>query len=326
MSDRHWVIRRMVHDRAKVLVTHHRAQAVLELSAPKLVRVSWSAWLRAEHADADPLAPTPELEAMIRTVEILARGQHPPSLPYCPGIPRADLDPRVLAIDELAEAVGLSRDDVDARTSEIGRAFARTADAALARWREDMEADRRPEKSAPPTHAEPEPDRAPAPRRSFRSVVAPRASLPGWARALIFADEPPPIPEDNSGADGHGPGLDEEFEAVDDAEAIALEFEDERRLVIVRKALSGVARVAGRYTLDVVADLLVGRATGCIRHEGLDAVSTFGVLAKHDCAWVRGLLTACECAGLVERRGLTVLGSEVMLGRDSVRVEFDGWE
>jgi len=84
--------------------------------------------------------------------------------------------------------------------------------------------------------------------------------------------------------------------------------------VVVQKALSGVARVNGRFNLRVVADLLVGERTGCLSHTGLDRVKTFGALADHRREWVTEVLVRCEKQGLIESNKLTAAGGDVMRG------------
>ena len=99
----------------------------------------------------------------------------------------------------------------------------------------------------------------------------------------------------------------------------AAEFgEDEARL-IVRKALSGVARCHGRYGLGAVAKLLHGDADERLERAGLARVSTFGVLAEHRAEWLTRLLRRCVTAGYVVFSGgdrpvvgLTEAGARVM--------------
>jgi ATP-dependent DNA helicase RecQ len=97
--------------------------------------------------------------------------------------------------------------------------------------------------------------------------------------------------------------------------------------LIVRKALSGVARVHDRYGMGLVAKLLKGLGDERLSHSGLDAVSTFGVLAEHTEDWLLRLLRRCVTAGWIDFRGgdrpvvvLTDEGRQVMQGRREARV------
>ena len=50
-------------------------------------------------------------------------------------------------------------------------------------------------------------------------------------------------------------------------------------LDVVRRALAGVARARARVGMQAIAAMLVGESTERVRKSGLDALSTFGVLA-----------------------------------------------
>jgi ATP-dependent DNA helicase RecQ len=68
---------------------------------------------------------------------------------------------------------------------------------------------------------------------------------------------------------------------------------------IVRKGLSGVARVHGRFGLTLAAKLLRGAPDERIARTGLDRVSTFGALRERDDDWIVRLLRRCVTAGWV---------------------------
>lgn len=109
------------------------------------------------------------------------------------------------------------------------------------------------------------------------------------------------------------------------------EFDEEQTTLIVRKALSGVARIDRRYGLLAAVALLAGHADERLARSGLDQVKTFGVLAdearRYGEAWLKKLLNRCVAAGWVEYTGtdrplaaLTREGRDVMLGRRPARI------
>lgn len=102
------------------------------------------------------------------------------------------------------------------------------------------------------------------------------------------------------------------FEEGEDPEELSL---------IVRKALSAVARVHGRFGLRSVAKLLRGASDARLQRAGLDQVKTYGALSEYPEAWLVSLLSRCVTAGWVRFFGddyplvcLTETGSEVMKG------------
>jgi ATP-dependent DNA helicase RecQ len=112
-------------------------------------------------------------------------------------------------------------------------------------------------------------------------------------------------------ADAGGP-------AVQDGEAVTL---------LLRKALSGVARIHGRYGLSAAVALLRGQDDPRLRSSGLDATTTFGVLADYDEVWLTRLLRRCVTAGWVDFAGgdrpvavLTETGSAVMQAKREARL------
>jgi len=105
----------------------------------------------------------------------------------------------------------------------------------------------------------------------------------------------------------------------------APEVDGEEAAMLVRKALSGVARIHGNFGLTKAARLLVGKSDDGLRRAGLEGVSTFGALAEHDLTWVVRLLRRCVTAGWVTFTGderpvvrLTQEGIEAMRGERPV--------
>ncbi len=97
--------------------------------------------------------------------------------------------------------------------------------------------------------------------------------------------------------------------------------------LIVRKALSGIARVHGRYGLTAAAKLLKGNKDPRIERAGLESTRTFAALAEHSEAWITKLLRRCVTAGWADFHGdphpvvhLTEDGKEVMAGRRPARL------
>ncbi len=97
--------------------------------------------------------------------------------------------------------------------------------------------------------------------------------------------------------------------------------------LIVRKALSGVARIHGRYGLSAAVALLRGQDDARLRSAGLDQTRTFGVLAERGELWLTKLLRRCVTAGWVDFVGgdrpvaaLTETGSAVMRGERAARL------
>jgi ATP-dependent DNA helicase RecQ len=97
--------------------------------------------------------------------------------------------------------------------------------------------------------------------------------------------------------------------------------------LIVRKALSGIARVHGRFGLNAAAKLLKGVDDERLGWSGLTQVTTFGALADRKEEWIVRLLRRCVTAGWVDFTGgerpivvLTEAGREVMHGRRPARL------
>jgi hypothetical protein len=303
-----WLRRRTIDDRADVLVVHRRARALLELAGHRFVRVSWGAWVRVQRSgtevDGEPLAPTPRVAELVAIVEALADGCQ--VLPHHTGAPRHATDPRIAAIDELAHLAGVGLDDLDDRTHRIGLPIDRMLREAMERMRRAATgggADgRRDRAHKVPAKRPPAPADLPVYSRS----VAARAGLRLWVRVVVF-DEPPHYDE---------PVLDEPPGFYEEPEPIEVSAAN----LVVRKALSGVARVDGRGDLDAVADLLVGFRTGLLRQYELDKVKTFGTLRDCQRWWVLHVLEVLAQEGLVSDGRLTEMGRSVMLGDEVVDV------
>ena len=97
--------------------------------------------------------------------------------------------------------------------------------------------------------------------------------------------------------------------------------------LIVRKALSGVARVSGRFGLQLAVKLIRGEADERLERAGLTGVKTFGNLREHPATWLVALLRRCVSAGWVSFAGidrpvvtLTDEGRAVMHGERPVRL------
>jgi ATP-dependent DNA helicase RecQ len=107
-------------------------------------------------------------------------------------------------------------------------------------------------------------------------------------------------------------------DAADDPAAVTL---------IVRKALSGVARVRGRFGLQMAVKLVHGDAEPRLERAGLTRVPTFGNLREHPEGWILRLLRRCVSAGWVTFSGterpvvdLTEDGRAVMRGERPARL------
>lgn len=93
--------------------------------------------------------------------------------------------------------------------------------------------------------------------------------------------------------------------------------------LLVKKLLSGVARVRGKWGTHAVAGMLRGSASKKLREGGLDRLSTFGLLGYLRQQDLVELLDYCQQGGLVTQNvhgaiALTDLGVEVMRGAASL--------
>jgi ATP-dependent DNA helicase RecQ len=105
------------------------------------------------------------------------------------------------------------------------------------------------------------------------------------------------------------------------------ERDAEETTLIVRKALSAVTRVHGRFGLSAAVALLRGVKDPRLQRSGLDRTPTFGVLRAHAEDWLTRLLRRCVTAGWVDFVGLdrpvvvlTDEGVAVMHARRPVRL------
>jgi ATP-dependent DNA helicase RecQ len=105
------------------------------------------------------------------------------------------------------------------------------------------------------------------------------------------------------------------------------QYSDEEVALFVRKALSGVARVHGKFGLGLAVKLLRGNKDDRLARNRLDQVSTFGILKDHSEAWVTKLVRRCVTAGWVDFHGrerpvvyLTEDGKAVMSGTRPARL------
>ncbi len=101
----------------------------------------------------------------------------------------------------------------------------------------------------------------------------------------------------------------------------------ERVTLIVRKALSAVARINGAFGLNVAAKLLCGSEDPRLDRSGLSALPTFGTLGEHSEQWILRLLRRCVSAGWVDFQGgdrpvvvLTPTGRAVMKAQQPARL------
>lgn len=105
------------------------------------------------------------------------------------------------------------------------------------------------------------------------------------------------------------------------------EQDDAEAEIVVRKALSAIARVHGRFGLQAAAKLLLGQADPRLERSGLTSTKTFGALADRTEPWILKLLRRCISAGWVDFHGderpvvfLTELGKHVMTGKREARL------
>ena len=79
---------------------------------------------------------------------------------------------------------------------------------------------------------------------------------------------------------------------------------DDDEVLEVRIALSGVARLNGRFGALRIAQVLTGSRAREVLHWGLERLPTYGKLSKRSIAEVQDLLGVLADAGLVERVGV----------------------
>jgi ATP-dependent DNA helicase RecQ len=104
-------------------------------------------------------------------------------------------------------------------------------------------------------------------------------------------------------------------------------LDHEEVTLVVRKALSAVARVHGRFGLSAAVALLRGAKDPRLERLGLDRTPTFGVLRAYREEWLTRLLRRCVTAGWVDFFGfdrpvvaLTEEGISTMRAERSVRL------
>jgi ATP-dependent DNA helicase RecQ len=106
-----------------------------------------------------------------------------------------------------------------------------------------------------------------------------------------------------------------------DPEALA------RDAIVVRKALSAVARARGRGGMQAVAEMLRGESTERVVRFGFDGLSTFGLLAGESQDDVMRIMRALLAAGFIDLTAgdypmpfLTASGARVMKAEEEVRI------
>jgi ATP-dependent DNA helicase RecQ len=109
----------------------------------------------------------------------------------------------------------------------------------------------------------------------------------------------------------------------DDGESV----DAETVTLIVRKALSGAARVHGRFGFQTAVKLVHGDSDPRLERSGLTRVPTFGNLKEHPVEWLIALFRRCVTAGWISFSGserpvvvLTEDGRAVMKGQRPVRL------
>jgi ATP-dependent DNA helicase RecQ len=97
--------------------------------------------------------------------------------------------------------------------------------------------------------------------------------------------------------------------------------------LVVRKALSAVARIHRRFGLKAAVQLLRGEEDARLSRAGLDRTQTFGALREHPEQWLLQLLRRCVTAGWVDFTGgdrpvvvLTEAGRAVMKAERPARL------
>ena len=105
------------------------------------------------------------------------------------------------------------------------------------------------------------------------------------------------------------------------------EVDPEAATLLVRKALSGAARVGGRFGLQLAVKLVHGEADPRLERAGLTRVPTFGNLKDYPQPWLLALFRRCVTAGWVSFTGgdrpvlvLTEEGRAVMKGERPARL------
>ncbi|HET6368196.1 MAG TPA: HRDC domain-containing protein, partial [Pseudomonadales bacterium] len=125
----------------------------------------------------------------------------------------------------------------------------------------------------------------------------------------------------------HGCGRCDVCLALADPTAAGAALDADAATLVVRKALSGVARVHERFGLGTAVKLVHGEADPRLERAGLTRVPTFGNLREYGEAWILGVLRRCVAAGWVSFTGgdrpvvvLTDAGRAVMKGERPARI------
>jgi ATP-dependent DNA helicase RecQ len=115
--------------------------------------------------------------------------------------------------------------------------------------------------------------------------------------------------------------------ALDSGTATSDDAFGEPAAILVRKALSGVARAQRRAGLQAIADMLHGDSGERTQRFGFTELSTFGLLSAQDRDWIVALLRAMLAAGWIDLTPtehpvpfLTRAGGEVMRGTSPARM------
>jgi ATP-dependent DNA helicase RecQ len=102
-------------------------------------------------------------------------------------------------------------------------------------------------------------------------------------------------------------------------------------MIVVKKVLSCVARLKGRFGKGTVASVLRGSKSKRVLDNQLDRLSTFGLLrdmTQDDVSAYVSALTKARCISVQQGPyptvSLTDFGREVMLGRTDVLLELPG--
>jgi ATP-dependent DNA helicase RecQ len=105
------------------------------------------------------------------------------------------------------------------------------------------------------------------------------------------------------------------------------EADPEETTLLVRKALSAVARVSGRFGLGAAVSLLRGVEDPRLVRAGLHETRTFGILREKSDEWLLRLLRRCVTPGWIDFAGderpvvvLTAEGAAVMRGEKPTRL------
>jgi ATP-dependent DNA helicase RecQ len=125
----------------------------------------------------------------------------------------------------------------------------------------------------------------------------------------------------------HGCGRCDVCLALADPASGAAGLDPAATTLVIRKALSGVARVHERFGLGTAVKLLHGEADPRLERAGLMRLQTFGNLREHAEEWILGVLRRCVAAGWVSFTGgdrpvvvLTEAGRAVMKGERPARI------